>query len=75
MGALAEKVQHLFTTGLDRGDLVGYLEGFDPSEPAQEGIERFISGRQLTNHPVAISVWDKGSMWDRLQGHYELIDD
>ena len=31
MGALAEKVQHLFTTGLDRGDLVGYLEGFDPA--------------------------------------------
>jgi hypothetical protein len=35
------------------------LEGFQPSEPIQEGIAQFISARQLTNHPVAISVWDK----------------
>jgi hypothetical protein len=37
-----------------------YLEGFEPSNPVEEGIERFISARQLTNHPVAISVWDRG---------------
>ena len=36
-----------------------YLEGFQPSESVEEGIEQFISARQLTNHPVAISVWDK----------------
>jgi hypothetical protein len=36
-----------------------FLEGFEPSEPVQEGIARFISARQLTNHPVAISVWNK----------------
>jgi hypothetical protein len=35
------------------------LEGFQPSEPVQEGIAQFISARQLTNHPVAISVWDR----------------
>jgi hypothetical protein len=35
------------------------LEGFDPSEPVQEGIARFVSARQLANHPVAISVWDR----------------
>ena len=35
------------------------LEGFQPSEPVQEGIAEFISARQLTNHPVAISVWDR----------------
>jgi hypothetical protein len=35
-----------------------YLEGFQPSETVQEGIAQFVSARQLTNHPVAISVWD-----------------
>ena len=37
-----------------------YLEGFDRSLSAQEGIKRFISARQLTNRPVAISAWRKG---------------
>jgi hypothetical protein len=41
-----------------------FLEGFQPSEPVQEGIARFISARQLTNQPVVISVWDKRG-WDR----------
>ena len=36
-----------------------FLEGFQPLEPVQEGIARFISARQLTNRPIAISVWDK----------------
>ena len=36
------------------------LEGFQPSEPVQEGIEEFISARQLINRPVAISAWDRG---------------
>ena len=36
-----------------------FLEGFQPSEPVQEGIAQFISARQLTNHPVAISIWDR----------------
>jgi hypothetical protein len=35
------------------------LEGFQPSEPVQEGIARFISARQLINRPVVISVWDR----------------
>ena len=35
------------------------LEGFQSSEPVQEGIVQFISARQLTNHPVAISNWDR----------------
>ena len=35
------------------------LEGFHPSKPAQEGITQFISARGLSNHPVAISVWDR----------------
>ena len=36
-----------------------YLEGFQPSESVEEGIERFISARQLANHPVVIFVWDR----------------
>ena len=36
-----------------------FLEGFQPSEPVQEGIARFISARQLINRPVVISVWDR----------------
>ena len=36
-----------------------YLEGFQASESVQEGIERFVSARQLTNRPIAISVWDR----------------
>ena len=35
------------------------LEGFQPSEPVQEGIAQFISARQLTNRPVAISLWER----------------
>jgi hypothetical protein len=36
------------------------LEGFEPSEPdVEEGIAQFVSARQLTNHPVAIFVWDR----------------
>ncbi len=38
-----------------------FLEGFQPSESVEEGIGRFISGRQLTNHPVTVSSWDKKS--------------
>ncbi len=36
-----------------------YLEGFQPSESVQEGAAHFISARQLTNRPVAISVWER----------------
>jgi hypothetical protein len=39
-----------------------FLEGFEPSEPVHEGIEQFISARQLTNCPVAISVWNRPYM-------------
>jgi hypothetical protein len=37
-----------------------YLEGFQRTGPLQKGIAGFISARQLTNRPVAVSVWDKG---------------
>jgi hypothetical protein len=41
------------------------LEGFQPLEPVHEGIAQFVSARQLTNHPVAISVWDRDLVGDR----------
>jgi hypothetical protein len=36
-----------------------YLEGWQPSESVEDDIERFISTRQPTDHPVAISVWER----------------
>ena len=36
-----------------------FLEGFQPSEPVHEGIVQFISARQLIDHPVAISIWER----------------
>jgi hypothetical protein len=35
-----------------------FLEGFHPSEPLHEGIEKFVAARRLTSHPVAVSRWD-----------------
>ena len=36
-----------------------FLEEFRPSEPVQEGIWQLISARQLTNHLVVVSLWDR----------------
>ena len=35
-----------------------FLDGFQTSGPLQEGIEKFVAARQLTNHPVTVSGWD-----------------
>jgi hypothetical protein len=45
-----------------------YLEGFQPSESVEEGIERFSSARRLTNHPVAISLWDRDMVGGQVGG-------
>jgi hypothetical protein len=45
-----------------------FLEGPQPSESVQEYIGRFISGRQLTNHPITISSWDRGRRVGRVIG-------
>jgi len=53
-----------------------YLGGFQPSEPVQEGIVQFVSARQLTNYPVAISVWDRPYVGDESEeGESEEDDD
>ena len=36
-----------------------FLERFQPLGPLHEGIERFVAARRLTNHPVAVSRWDR----------------
>ena len=42
-----------------------FLEGFQPSGPLHEGIERFVAARRLTSHPVAVSRWDKYSKLEK----------
>ena len=34
-----------------------FVEGLEPSGPFQECIGRFVAARQLSDHPIAISVW------------------
>ena len=36
-----------------------FLEGFEPSGPLEEGIEKFVTARQLTNRSVTVSHWDR----------------
>ena len=40
-----------------------FVERLEPSEPFQKIVERFVAARQLSDHPIAISVWDR-SVWD-----------
>ena len=41
-----------------------FLEGLQPSGVAHEGIQQFVSMRQLISHPIAVSHWDPD--WTRL---------
>ena len=36
-----------------------FLEGFHPSGPLHDGIEKSVAARRLTNHSVAVSRWDR----------------
>ena len=36
-----------------------FLEEPHPSGPVQESIEKFVTSRQLSSHPIAISHWDR----------------
>ena len=38
-----------------------FVEGLEPSELFQTNIGQFVAARKLSNHPITISVWDKGS--------------
>jgi hypothetical protein len=35
------------------------LEEFGPSEPVQEGIEVFVTARQLSGHSISVSLWER----------------
>jgi hypothetical protein len=36
-----------------------FVEGLEPLGPFQENIGQFVAVRQLSGHPITISVWDK----------------
>jgi hypothetical protein len=36
-----------------------FVKGLEPSGPLQENIGQFVAARQLSGHPIAISVWDE----------------
>ena len=38
-----------------------FVEGLEPSGPFQENIGQFFAARQLSDHPIATSDWDKDS--------------
>ena len=38
-----------------------FVEGLEPSEHFQKNIRQFVAARQLSNHPITISVWEEGS--------------
>jgi hypothetical protein len=41
-----------------------FVEGLEPSGPFQKNIEQFVAARQLSDHPIALSDWDKESESD-----------
>ena len=44
-------LSHIFVKGLDS----------EPFGPVQENIRKFAAARELSDHPIAISVWNKDS--------------
>jgi hypothetical protein len=38
-----------------------FVEGLEPSGPFQKSIGQFVAARQLSDHPIAISVWNNPS--------------
>ena len=38
-----------------------FVEELEPSGPLRENIGQFVTARQLSGHPVAVSDWDKDS--------------
>ena len=35
-----------------------FLEELKESGPVQEGIQQFVAARQVTSHPITVSLWD-----------------
>jgi hypothetical protein len=38
-----------------------FVEGLEPSGPFRENIGQFVTARQISGHPIVISIWDKDS--------------
>ena len=38
-----------------------FLEGLQPSGPGQEGIVKFVAARQLSGHPITVSIWERAT--------------
>ena len=38
-----------------------FLEGLQPPGPDQEGIVKFVATRQLSGHPITVSLWDRAT--------------
>ena len=38
-----------------------FLEGLQPSGPVQEGIVKFVAARQLSGHPITVSIWERAT--------------
>jgi hypothetical protein len=36
-----------------------FVEGLEPAGPFQENMGQFVAARQLSDHPIAISVWSR----------------
>ena len=36
-----------------------FLEGLQSSGLVQEGIGQFVTARQVTNHPIAVTCWER----------------
>ena len=37
-----------------------FLEGQQPSGPLLEGIGKFVAARQLSDHLITVSLWERG---------------
>ena len=58
VAALQELIEGTITEVLPSLQKI-FVEGLESSGPLHKKIERFVAARQLSGHPIAVSVWDK----------------
>ena len=58
VATLEELVESRITEVLPRLQNI-FVEGLEPSGPFQKNIGQFVAARQLSGHPIAISIWDR----------------
>ena len=49
-----------------------FMEGLQPWTPLHKGLEKFVSARWLTSHPVAVSCWNRDLIQERQWEIYGL---